>query len=418
MLNNLRAVLILPASRIALGLTLAWALPSSAQEDLFPRGPRVEVDRDCAVSPIPFEVDGETLVAWYRWGADSGIWARRGPRLDGLEPAVKLVDETPSTFQVAARPGAFVLVWVGDDWPDPALTFQRFGADLAPEGPPVVVGKSEFFSTPAVAVDAAGNVTIAWTDDGLEVKVRRYSSADLPLTPEIVVQTAALGATGIWLAAGDAGFLVAWSEYLVLPAGNTHYRARAYSPAGAPLGPFTELGEMVAPAFIRSTLQLAAVDGGYLAVRLGGLARLLGADGTPLGPETPLGVAADSQGIRMAGGPEGVWLAWHTINDIFASHVDPSTLTAEPPTLLASNQPQRLNLTSIGTRGSGLMAGWNIHLSSIILPSPPCDWGEYAYSQEFGPPPAAVEVPTLSKTGLVLCALAFAIAGVLMRRVF
>lgn len=405
MLRNLRTALISLAA-------LAWAFPSLAQESIGPRGPRVEVDRSCALSPIPFEVDGETLVTWFHL---DGIWARRGPRLDELGADIRIVDDAPTGMEVAERPGGFVLAWVGHEWPLADLTFQRFHADLTPAAPPVVVGSAQNLSTPALAVDAAGNVTIAWSEGEEGVKARRYSSADLPMTPEIVVQPAS-HAPGVWLAASNAGFLVAWSDFLDLPGGNARYSARAYSQTGAPLGPVTDLFEDMYPNFIRSTFQVASVDGGYLAVRLGGLARLLDADGTPLGPETPLGVATDAQGIQMDSGPEGVWLGWHNLdNAVWASLVDPSTLTAAPPTLLASHNRSN-HITAIRARESGFMAGWNVHLSSVILPAPPCDWGEYAYSQEFGPFRGAVDVPTLSKMGMALCALAFAIAGVLMRR--
>jgi hypothetical protein len=414
MLQTFRTDSIPLAARIAIGFSFALgcAFPSFAQESIAPRGPRVEVDRSCALSPIPFEVDGETVVTWFQL---DGVWARRGPRLDELDAGVKIVDGNPTGIQVAARPGGFVLAWVGDDWPLADLTFQHFSADLMPEAPPVVVGSAPSLSTPALTVDAAGNVTIAWSEGEEGVKARRYSNAGLPITPEIVVQPAS-HAPGVWLAASDAGFLVAWSDFLDLPGGTARYSARAYSQAASPLGPVTDLFEDMYPNFLRSTFQVASVDGGYLVVRLGGLARLLDADGTSLGPETPLGVAADAQGIQMDGGPEGVWLGWHNLNNaVFASLIDPSTLTAAPPTLLALHDRTN-HITAIRARESGFMAGWNIHLSSVILPAPPCDWGEIAYSQEFGPFRGAVDVPTLSKTGLALFALAFAIAGVLMLR--
>lgn len=171
----------------------------TSAEALVNRGAAAENDSDPDVAVAP---GGQSVVVW-----------RRG-------------QETENAHDAASPPGI------------KAQFYNAFGNRL---GPPIYVesGIDRLFDRPAVAVDAAGNATIAWTVRGEpndELFVRRYTAAGRPRGPAVLVYSAAGVLDAPDIAADAAGnCVVVWRDTRA-DAGDSGIYAQRYDAAGAAVG--------------------------------------------------------------------------------------------------------------------------------------------------------------------------------------
>ncbi len=191
-------------------LALMGADSARGQSSPVPLGPAVEIDRTCTYSPTIFEVDGQVVAVWRRIYNPNGFWARRGPSLAELGPATLLYDQIAfGDVQAAVQPGGFVLAWAGEG----GSTTTAGGLSALPigshAGRPGGGGRQRR-ARPLrrLLVDAAGEVTVAFSDRRAWSRPGAIPPPTFPLTPLIdvgpEVYDGVLAVTR--LAAGDDGF--------------------------------------------------------------------------------------------------------------------------------------------------------------------------------------------------------------------
>ena len=210
---------------------------------------------------IALDAIGNFVVAWRGGGINGygeqdgdseGVFAQRYDALGAPQGGEFLVNSYTTGSQgapaVAYGPGGeFVVVWDSIGSEDGSLSGifgQRFSALGAPLGSQFLVNA---YTTggqygPAVAVDAAGNMIVAWESDGfLEgrfgVFARRFDTSGAPLGPEFQVDTHTTSRPREPVIASDAegNFVVAWTS----PGQDGDARgvfARRFDAAGLPEG--------------------------------------------------------------------------------------------------------------------------------------------------------------------------------------
>lgn len=395
-------------------LAPAGADSAGGQSSPVPLGPAVEIDRTCTYSPTVLEVDGQVVAVWKRAYNPHGFWARRGPSLAELGPETLLYDQIAfGDLQAAVQPGGFVLAWAGEGGPSTTeVVFQRFRSDLTPAGPVVVVGSGVPSPAPSLLVDAAGEVTVAFFGSSGMVQARRYSAADVPLTPLIdvgpEVYDGVLAVTR--LAAGDDGFLVAWES--VWPAPSPGLWVRAFGWGGAPAGPSVRVTNLEP-----NDIDVEWADGAYLAAYATGpvMGRRLAPDGTLLGSEELLGPSASAFEIELAAAGDSLWLLYGDLEaGIRGVRIGWPAGTAGSPLLLVprptSGGANFVAPSAATPVGDGLLYSWVLGSDSPLL-SPPCLNGQAVYSQALSLG-GVVDVPAASPAGLLAAAL-LAAAGAL-----
>jgi hypothetical protein len=210
-----------------------------------------------------------------------------------------------------------------------------------PAGPEFRVNDFTFLDQrgPALAAMPDGGFVVAWTDlvqDGSDYGVfaRRFSASG-PLGAEFQVNTHTWGYQ--WLtavsAAPDGRFMVAWTDQVD---SSFEVRARAFSPAGTPLGPEVAvntltLGYQLAPeaGYGADAFLVAWHNDAQVGVR----ARLFDVNGSPRAAE--FRVNTYSTGLQsvsaVAGWPGGFVVAWsaphiiaegNAFADVFVSRLD------------------------------------------------------------------------------------------------
>lgn len=400
-------------NRLLVLVALATAsLPLIAGEipGLGPRSPLVQLGEQCTYYPTPLEVDGELIVSWQLW--HTSIKARRGTGLDSLGPEYSLVEDRVEDFRAAAAPGGFALFWETDGaGSQRSLSFRRFGADLLPSTPPVLVESipSGFWIDTEIFLEADGTATLAWARFGEQVvRLQRFSAAAVPLGPVATIELPP-GAFVNSLQPGPSSLLVGWSSGSLLV-------NQAFSLAGSPLGAAAVLGE---GQYLR---QAATEDGGYLSVFVRGgdlYLRRLGPTGEPLEPEIALGLSAQAGPAQLAVDGNRVWLSWGVeveSSELFLARFDLDARSIDGFTRVEGYlENTRHTADRLEPVGDEVLLGWRrINLPAIL--ATPCDIGFATFARAFGPDQGVVDVPALSPLGLGLCALLFAVAGVLLRR--
>lgn len=398
------------------------AAPLLAQGPLVPLGPVVEIDQECVSRPAVLASEGQVVVAWSRSAGPAGIFARSGASLDTLGPEVQLASpQAAREVQLAAQPGGFVLAW--NSFGEPSFArYQRFGFDLAPLAPPVELGRADAGQSPALLVDAAGEVTFAYFDfTGNDLRIQRFSAADTPLTALLYVDAASGSVTPtstVRLAAGDTNFLVAWSGGA---GGPPALWVRALGWDALPAGPSSVLGSLGPPDF-----DVAFTQGSYLVV--GAAAGELwehsvAADGTPIGAGEMLIPSVSPYGVRLAPDGENLWLVLGLREDpgivpgIYATRIAMPAVTPGPLDLLvrAPEDPFEFNNPGgIAPAGEDLLITWGFGAVSSPVPMA-CVETQAVRARAFGAVPL-VEVPTLPPAGLSLLALLLAAGGLLLLR--
>ncbi len=145
-----------------------------------------------------------------------------------------------------------------------------------PLAPAVDLGPASPRTSPDILVDAEGEVTLGFLDETMRYRMRRFAADDTPLTPLLYADSTIGGGMfepSGYLAAGEGGFLAAWtgSGEFGLPG----IQVRAFGWDGAPLGPTREVaGAALGTAtYFDSDLQSGLVPVGP--------ARLRGPSGSP-----------------------------------------------------------------------------------------------------------------------------------------
>jgi hypothetical protein len=410
-MNHCRRVV----SMMLVGLALPFGHSLAQDPGLGPQSSLVQLDQQCVFSSTPLEVDGEVVVLWEKRG--SAILARRGPDLDSLGPETVLLEDEVFGFEAIAAPDGFVVVWTTYSSPQRRLNFQRFGAELLPAAPPVVLEAEDFTFWPVtdLALEANGSLTLAWAPHGTpEVLLQRFSAADVPLGPVAAIPLPAAADVDA-LELGASGILVGWREELD-PTPTYRLFTRAYSFAGAPLGSAIDHG---VGTFQLHAALAATGDGGYLSLvtRDDLFLHRLGSTGQPLEPEIALGLSTEAREPLLAFQGNSAWISWRTHSgSLFLNRFDLDTGSAGDSVLVEDYpSPSVPSADRLEPTGNGVLLGWRQVFLSIVLPDP-CESGIATYARAFGPDPGVVEVPTLSDLGLALCALLFAVAGLAIRR--
>ncbi|HLA63185.1 MAG TPA: T9SS type A sorting domain-containing protein [Rhodothermales bacterium] len=160
---------------------------------------------------VAMDADGAVVVAWTSRGQDGdeyGVYARR--YADGGTPMGGEVRVNTRTSGVQSAPavamaadGGFVVAWesAGQDGSGYGVYAQRYAPGGAPTGTEFRVNTFTVGvqRTPAVAVDAAGDMVVVWESygqdapDGYGVYTRRFASDGAPLGEEVAVNTFTAG---------------------------------------------------------------------------------------------------------------------------------------------------------------------------------------------------------------------------------
>lgn len=282
-------------------------LESRHAPSITPVGPEIQVNTlttgDQWQPAIASDADGNFLVAFAGFDAslttDWGVFGRRFAA-DGTplgDPFV--IAEVPSFFSneiaVAMTPaGGFVAAWSAvPDIDDPstfAVSTRWFDAGGVPTGPAVMVhaATTDNCSQPAVGIDAAGNVAVAWTlipaAGGPSQIMLRQFAADGTSGPEVAVTATPTGNESAAVAVlGSGSAVVVWAG---VNGGVWDTFGRVFDSVGQPLGQAFRVVQGLA----WGGLPDVAADGmgnfvtAYLA-NGGVYARRFTSTGTPLGDE-------------------------------------------------------------------------------------------------------------------------------------
>lgn|GEM_PF-1821465 len=213
---------------------------------------------------------------------------------------------------------------------------------LSPEGSPVspyflvprrVVG-SQSIGARGLAADGQGNITMVWDNgngepfarDNSDIHTRRFSSAGDPISPELVVSTTTHGTQSApsVAAAPDGDFVIVWQKR---SSGRSlsAILGQRFSKTGKRLGPEFRVTEVHGK---QEFVPVVAMDrfGNFVVVwqnwDYSGAcrpvrARLYRRDGTPMGPEFPVGHehAACGQSPKVAFGPNGIFAVTWYVDD-------------------------------------------------------------------------------------------------------
>jgi hypothetical protein len=196
--------------------------------------------------------NGGFVIAWQsedQDGDSTGIYAQRYDATGGTLGLETRINQTTAGAQ--RRPsvamdgsGNYVVCWDGQ-----VVTFEAYcrrydvnGNALAAEGQ-VNVTTSGDEQLPVVARDTNGAYTVVWQSsaagdgDGIDVYMRRFTSAGVQATAETMVNTLTDGHQNepTLAMASDGDFVVVWTSEGE-DAGGTAVVARRYSSAGAALG--------------------------------------------------------------------------------------------------------------------------------------------------------------------------------------
>jgi hypothetical protein len=244
------------------------------------------------------------------------------PRADGAHGGEIQVNEYTSddqrTATVAATPaGGFVVVWhsygsPGVDTSGASIQGRRFAASGLPVGAQFEVNAHTTGHQihPGLAVGAGGVFLVAWRSNGESgtdpsesaIRARLFDARGAPLGTELQVNSYTPGVQRFpSVAAGPAGFVVAWVGYGSAGSDRdaTSIHARRFDLAGAPVGEEIQVNSLTS-GHQRGASVAAAADGGFVVAWHGDecdgddtmgtciRARRFDLDGAPAGTELEL----------------------------------------------------------------------------------------------------------------------------------
>ena len=181
---------------------------------------------------VAMDDNGNFVVAWTSYGQDKkdtdGVFAQRFDAngvAQGGEFGVNSTNNGNQSTPLVAMDadGDFVVVWQGAGSGDTVGVFgQRYNAAGVAQGSEFLVNSTttDEQSTPAVAMDAAGNFVVAWHSlnqdgAGYEIYAQRFNAAGTAQGTEFRVNTTTASDQNYpSIAMNDAGsFVVAWQSY-------------------------------------------------------------------------------------------------------------------------------------------------------------------------------------------------------------
>jgi hypothetical protein len=325
---------------------LAWRDPRSGNDDIYlrrfdssgaARGDEFRVDQGpagtAATQPaLAADTQGRAIIAWAdSRNGDFDVFARRlSPAGAPLGADFRVDQAAAGNMAISPAVGAdsadrFIVAWADRRGGNYDVYARRFDASGAALGADFRLDQaaSGDADRPALAVDSADRVVVAWRDrrgGDDDVYARRLDAAGAPLGPEFRVDQGPAAANAGEPAAAVIGgnFFIAWADDR---GGASDIHARGFDAAGAPLGndfrvdQGPDVADALAPA-------LAAAPGPNLVVTWqdlrAGLGEVFGrrydAGGVPLEPEFRVDhdSGADLTDPLAAGnGPTVVW-AWHS----------------------------------------------------------------------------------------------------------
>lgn len=280
-------------------------------------------------------VDGSSnfRIAWQTEVAqnDFGV-AARPFAADGTPQTVQFgVNIATAGFQhnadiAVAADGSFVVVWQDDGQQAAQDIFLRtFDADGDPTSAEVTVNQSEGFfrAQPAVAMDALGNLVVAWeaevVGDVHNIYARRFDAAGAPLADEFRVNATAAGVQKAPDVArqGTGEFLVVW-ESIGQDGDQTGVYGQRFTALGATSGPEFRVNLGTVASQVEPSVGLAADGTAVVAFRdasRGVLGRAFAADGSNFGGDfrisEPSALVRSHPSIAVAGNADFV-VAWES----------------------------------------------------------------------------------------------------------
>lgn len=260
---------------------------------------------------------------------DFGV-AARPFAADGTPQAVQFgVNVATAGFQhnadiAVAADGSFVVVWQDDGQQAAQDIFLRtFDADGDPTSGEIAVNQSAGFfrRRPAVAMDALGNLVVAWEAEVVgeeqNIYARRFDAAGVPLADEFQVNATVAGGQKAPDVArqGTGEFLVVWESF-GQDGDQTGVYGQRYTALGATSGPEFRVNLRTVDSQLEPAVGLAADGTAVIAFRdvaRGVLGRAFAADGSSFGGDfrisEPSPLDRGHPSIAVAGNSDFV-VAW------------------------------------------------------------------------------------------------------------
>lgn len=289
--------------------------------------------------------DGGFVLTWLTYVPGSGYEARGNVRAsDGtaIGPAFSL-SAVPEGNQSGSRAvvlsdGRFIVSWdqsVDGAAPLSEAAMRVFAADGTPLGPDILVGSlaDHFSYSTRIAELPNGNLAVAWyhadPNGVFGVFVRLYDATGAELTAPIPVHTTTPAEyfDPTILALSNGQFVVAWSS---LVEGAADIRARVFSASGEAVTSEILVSTLAGDHYVPQLIELSS--GGFLVSWEGPVsetdydsyARAFASDGSPLGSDFRLNIAAPGQQIapRVTALDGGQFAAvWWDLDEAAASDV-------------------------------------------------------------------------------------------------
>jgi hypothetical protein len=232
--------------------------------------------------------DGSFVVVWESAGDgdDNGIFAQRYDSTgvpDGSAFQVNTYTTGPQVNPVVAMDdaGNATVAWGSGELGDTSIMAQRYDSSGAASGTEFQVSTAGggFEQSPDADMNASGELVVVWERGGYTAKGQRFDAAGLPVGTEFEPTPPAApffdNISSVRAAIGAAGeFLVIWeksTDFVVGGSGiTTTLRARPYDAAVAPISDDFRC-DTTRPTAIRRTGAAATVDGGFVVVWTNGI---------------------------------------------------------------------------------------------------------------------------------------------------
>lgn len=225
-----------------------------------------------------------------------------------------------------AADGSFVVVWQDDgQQADQDIFLRTFDADGDPTSAEIAVNQSEGFfrARPAVAMDALGNLVVAWEAELVgelhDIYARLFDADGAPLTGEFRVNATVAGEQKVPDVArqGSGEFLVVWESF-GQDGDQTGVYGQRYTALGAASGPEFRVNLGTVDSQLEPSVGLAADGTAVVAFRdvsIGVLGRVFAADGSTFGGDfrisEPSPLDRGHPSIAVAGDADFV-VAWES----------------------------------------------------------------------------------------------------------
>lgn len=309
------------------------------------------------------DADGRILYVWDDFSTGRiSIRARSASGAFGNVETISPAGESATAPAIAVAPaGRAIIVWLVNDGSGQRIRGRTRSASGS-LGKVKTFATGSSFSNIAVAMDAAGNAFVLWTDDSSLVQLRALSKDNKLAPAETIVTDDSDSFSQAQMAVTSKG--VAQITWLRDIAGKTRVEARSRSKDGVLAAIKKVTGPTPEPIAVRIAIDksgralIAWMEmGGAVSVRTR-------ATGGTLGPKHPLGTGDSTQQIGVSSDAVGnAVIAWNT-ND----GIDARPLSAAGSTGSVQQLAEGDNATLTGQ--STLKDGRTIFLWMTVQPSP------------------------------------------------